>query len=60
MAKKIRGMTIEIGADTSKFNEAMAKTYKQLNKLDEAMKKINSLLKKAPNDKDLYLSLIHI
>lgn len=47
-------MTIEIGADTSKFNEAMFKTYKQLNKLDEAMKKINSLLKKAPNDKDLY------
>lgn len=54
MATKIRGMTIEIGADTSRFDKVMGKTYKQLNKLDRAMREINSLLKKAPNDKDLY------
>lgn len=54
MATKIRGMTIEIGADTSKFDKVMGKTYNQLNKLDKAMREINSLLKKAPNDKDLY------
>ena len=47
-------MTIEIGADTSKFDKVMGRTYNQLKKLDTAMREINSLLKKAPNDKDLY------
>lgn len=51
---KIRGMTIEIGADTSKFDKAINKTRTQLNKLDKAMREINSLLKRAPNDQDLY------
>ena len=51
---RIRGMTIEIGADTTKFEKAINKTRTQLDKLDKAMTEINSLLKRAPNDQDLY------
>lgn len=51
---KIRGMTIEIGADTTKFDKAINKTRTQLNKLNRGMTEINSLLKRAPNDQDLY------
>lgn len=51
---KIRGMTIEIGADTTKFDKVINKTRTQLNKLNKGVTEINSLLKRAPNDQDLY------
>lgn len=54
MATNIRGMTIEIGADTSKFDKVVNRSREQLKKLDAAMREINSLLKKSPSDKDLY------
>lgn len=47
-------MTIEIGADTTKFDKVINKTRTQLDKLNKGVTEINSLLKRAPNDQDLY------
>ena len=47
-------MTIEIGADTTKFDKVINRSRNQLKKLEDAMREINSLLKRAPNDQDLY------
>src|SRR5574344_866864 len=51
---RIRGMTIEIGADTTKFDKVINRSRNQLKKLEDATREINSLLKRAPNDQDLY------
>lgn len=54
MARKIRGMTIELSADVSKYQKAMKDAYKTANHLESRMKDINSLLKIRPNDQGLY------
>lgn len=54
MARKIRGMTIELSADVSKYQKAMKDAYKTANHLENRMKDINSLLKNRPNDQGLY------
>lgn len=54
MARKVRGMTIELSADVSKYQKAMKDAYKTANHLESRMKDINSLLKIRPNDQGLY------
>lgn len=54
MARKIRGMTIELGADVSKFEKAMKDAYDQTAVLKRRINDINSLLKVRPDDQSLY------
>ena len=54
MARKVRGMTIELSADVSKYQKAMKDAYKTANHLESRMKDINSLLKIRPDDQGLY------
>jgi len=54
MAKtKIRGITIELGADTSKLTEAFNKVNKELGGVDKALKDVNKLLKLDPSNVEL-------
>lgn len=54
MARKVRGMTIELSADMTKFDKAMKKAYDKSAELSKKIADINRLLKVRPNDKDLY------
>lgn len=54
MAKnKIRGITIELGADTSKFTKAMSSIDKTLRTTQSKLKDIDKLLKLDPTNTDL-------
>ena len=51
--KKIRGITIELGADTSQFNKAMSGIDKTLKNTQTQLKDVNRLLKLDPTNTDL-------
>lgn len=53
MAGRIRGITIEIGGDTSKLNDALKKTDGQLKKTQTALRDVNRLLKMDPGNTTL-------
>jgi len=54
MAKgKIRGITIELGADTSKFGEAINGINKDLNSTQKELRDVNKLLKFDPKNAQL-------
>ena len=53
MAGYIRGITIELGADTSKLNGALKKTQGTLNKTQAELKQINRALKFNPGNTTL-------
>lgn len=54
MARKIRGMTISIGADTSDFDKSIRESYDTIGQLNKAVKDLNRLIKANPNDVKLY------
>lgn len=51
--KKIRGITIELGADTSQFTKAMQGIDKTLKNTQSQLKDVNKLLKLDPGNTDL-------
>lgn len=53
MANRISGITIEIGGDTTKLNDALKKTDGQLKKSQANLKDINKLLKIDPGNTTL-------
>ena len=53
MAGRIKGITIEIGGDTSKLNDALKKTDGQLKKTQTALRDVNKLLKMDPGNTTL-------
>lgn len=53
MAGRIKGITIEIGGDTTKLNKALEKTDGQLKKSRSNLKDINKLLKMDPGNTTL-------
>lgn len=53
MAKKIRGITIELGADYTELTEAFNKVTKQLSGVDKSLKDVNKLLKLDPSNVEL-------
>ena len=50
MAKKIRGITIEIGADTTQFDKALSDTNQSLGKTRNALRDVERLLKLDPQN----------
>lgn len=54
MAKtKIRGITIELGADTTQLTDAFKKVNKELGGVDKALKDVNKLLRLDPSNVEL-------
>lgn len=51
--KKIRGITIELGADTSKVTAEFEKVSKELSSVDKSLKDVNKLLKLDPKNVEL-------
>lgn len=51
--KKIRGITIELGADTSKVTAEFEKVTKELSSVDKSLKDVNKLLKLDPKNVEL-------
>ena len=45
MATKIRGITIELGADTTQLTKAFKDVSKELSSVDKSLKDVNKLLK---------------
>lgn len=52
-ATKIRGITIELGADTSKLTKAFKDVSKELSTVDKNLKDVNKLLKLDPKNVEL-------
>ena len=52
-ATKIRGITIELGADTSKLTQAFKDVSKELSTVDKNLKDVNKLLKLDPKNVEL-------
>lgn len=50
---RIRGITIELGGDTSKFVDAIKKADKSINETQKKLKDVNKLLKLDPGNTDL-------
>ena len=53
MATKIRGITIELGADTTQLTKAFKDISKELNTVDKSLKDVNKLLKLDPKNVEL-------
>lgn len=53
MATKIRGITIELGADYSQVTEAFKKVTKELNSTTKSLKDVDKLLKLDPSNVEL-------
>lgn len=54
MARKIKGVTIQFGADMTEFNNAMSTAYNKSQQLSRELREVNKLLKFKPDDQDLY------
>ena len=53
MANRIKGITIEIGGDTTKLDKALAGTNKELGQTQKALKDVERLLKLDPGNTEL-------
>lgn len=53
MANNIRGITVEIGGDTKKLNEALSSTGKETKNIEAELKKVEKLLKLDPTNTEL-------
>lgn len=53
MANRIKGITIEIGGDTTKLNDALKDVDKQLSSTQRNLRDVNRLLKFDPSNTDL-------
>ena len=53
MANRIKGITIEIGGDTTKLDKALAGTNKELSQTQKALKDVERLLKMDPGNTEL-------
>lgn len=53
MATKIRGITIELGADYTQVTDAFKKVTKELSGVDKSLKDVNKLLKLDPSNTEL-------
>lgn len=51
--RRIRGITIEIGGDTTKLDKALSGTNKELNETQKALKDVERLLKLDPGNTEL-------
>ena len=45
MASQVKGITIDVGADTSKFQKALNQLDAPLKKIDKELKDVNTALK---------------
>lgn len=53
MSKRIKGITIKIGGDTTGLNKALESTDKKISKTQDSLRDINRLLKLDPGNTDL-------
>lgn len=53
MAKNVKGITIDIGANTSKFSSALSKLNAPINKINSELKSLNNALKLDPKNTTL-------
>ncbi len=53
MAEKIKGITIDIGGDTSQLNKALAGTNKEISSTQKELKEVERLLKLDPTNTEL-------
>lgn len=53
MANRIKGITIEVGGDTTKLDKALAGTNKELGQTQKALKDVERLLKMDPGNTEL-------
>ena len=53
MASRIKGITIEIGGDTTKLDKALAGTNKEISQTQKALKDVERLLKMDPGNTEL-------
>lgn len=53
MANRIKGITIEIGGDTTKLDKALAGTNKEISQTQKALKDVERLLKMDPGNTEL-------
>ena len=53
MSNRIKGITVEIGGDTTKLDKALAGTNKQLSTTQKSLKDVERLLKLDPGNADL-------
>lgn len=53
MADRIKGITVEIGGDVTKLNEALRDVNKQINSTQSALKDVERLLKMDPSNTEL-------
>lgn len=53
MANNIRGITVEIGGDTKKLNEALSGTSKEIKTAESELKKVEKALKLDPTNTEL-------
>ena len=53
MANRIKGITIEIGGDTTKLDKALAGTNKELSETQKQLKDVERLLKLDPGNTEL-------
>ena len=53
MAQKVRGITIELGADFTQVTDAFNKVTKELGGVDKSLKDVNKLLKLDPSNVEL-------
>ena len=53
MGNRIRGITVEIGGDTTKLDKALAGTNKELSATQKALKDVERLLKLDPGNTEL-------
>ena len=53
MADRIKGITVEIGGDTTKLSDALKKVNKSIKETQNQLKDVNKLLKLDPGNTDL-------
>ena len=53
MANRVKGITVEIGGDTTKLDKALAGTNKQLTTTQKSLKDVERLLKLDPGNTEL-------
>ena len=59
MADRIKGITVEIGGDTTKLSDALKNVNKSIKDTQNQLKDVNKLLKLDPGNTDLLLFLMH-
>lgn len=53
MANRIKGITVEIGGDTTKLSDALKNVNKSIRQTQDQLRDVNKLLKLDPGNADL-------